>query len=260
MTTERIPSMLPEHMTEGGLFAGPGVVKAIKWALWDYGGTVSNAVPALIMTIQPPDGDAIEQVWSAGDASKFVPSNDGTHLTAVGTADELSKSCNVYHLNTELLNNGFPRDKAAAYQADCRVLVGMDADWSRKEIKRDGLPPRAPSPTGQPERKPSVLVPGPIRAIPGLGIGAVANTVVGGAPAAPVANGNTEALALVVAAAEAALGTKNPTHRKDVAKVIYSVHGDDPNHDAALDLLYEDTGVQALSSSGISLNGEELSK
>jgi hypothetical protein len=131
-------SIRPSEMVEGG---GAPVdqnltVKAAKFAFWDYNGTAPQTTAAKL-DFTTDEGVEYTQYYSVGDTSKFVPSQDGKSLVAVGSSPGIRKSSNFAILMDNMVNSGFPENKLGN---DVSVLDGLYAYWiGVPEPKRSGL-------------------------------------------------------------------------------------------------------------------------
>ena len=109
----------------------------VKFVMFDYAGK-AQAVPALSVGLKDVDTDeVVEQCWSMGKASDWMPAPDGKSLIKVGKADSLGKNSNGMLLLTSLLNAGFDEAKISD---DITVLSGMVAHMIRVPApERKGL-------------------------------------------------------------------------------------------------------------------------
>ena len=99
-----------------------------KFAMFDYGGS-TQPVPALKLALDPMDGSTpLEQYWSMGKATDWMPSDDGKELVPIGRATELTDSTNGMILLTSIVNAGFPESKL---EDDISVLEGMECHVNR---------------------------------------------------------------------------------------------------------------------------------
>jgi len=105
-------SFNPETFVDGGGLLDDAIVTVVKarTVMFDYKGTQDPA-PALLLVLQPEDGDPIDQYWTCGKAADWKPSEDGKSMVPIGTARAIVKSSNVGILMMSLVNSGFPGDK-----------------------------------------------------------------------------------------------------------------------------------------------------
>ncbi len=135
---EKGASLKPSGFIEGGgLLDNVDVVwKNPRFEMWDYAGK-GPSIPALAIDLEPDEGEAITQYWSAGNADDWSPSKDGTKLVPTGKASSLSKSSNVYQLLKSLVEADFPEDKM---EDDVSIYEGMKCHMVRiKAPDRPGL-------------------------------------------------------------------------------------------------------------------------
>jgi hypothetical protein len=138
MAKEKGASLNPDNFIEGGgLLDNVDVVwKNPRFETWDYAGK-GPSIPALAIDLEPDEGDAITQYWSAGSSDDWNPSKDGTKLVPIGKASSLSKSSNLYQLLKSIKDAGFPEDKM---EDDISVYEGMGCHMVRvKAPERPGL-------------------------------------------------------------------------------------------------------------------------
>jgi hypothetical protein len=89
------------------------VVKSAEIAMFDYAGTRPDAVPAIKFTLGIEDGEDVEQYWSVGKASDWMPSEDGKKLVAIGRATQINASSNAAILLKSIVDAGFPENKVS---------------------------------------------------------------------------------------------------------------------------------------------------
>ena len=134
---EQRVSLNPETFSEGG-----GLIDDVdvtfsncQFEMKDLAGG-TNLNPYLSIDLESDDG-TVTQYWSCGGKDKFVTSNDGKALVAVGTATTVNKGSNLGILLTSLVNAGFPPDKIGE---DIDIMDGMKCHVIRvPEPKRPGL-------------------------------------------------------------------------------------------------------------------------
>ena len=95
-------------------------------------------VPLFVkMHLVPAEGDEVDQWWSAGDSSKFQPSEDGLSVVRVKGTGGLGQGTNAAILFRSLVDAGFPEDRMTGID----VLPGTVAHFRRIAApKRSGLP------------------------------------------------------------------------------------------------------------------------
>lgn len=99
-----------------------------KFQMFDYGGS-TQPVPALKLALDAMDGSSpLEQYWSMGKATDWMPSDDGKELVPIGRATELTDSTNGMILLTSLINAGFPESKL---DDDISILEGLECHINR---------------------------------------------------------------------------------------------------------------------------------
>lgn len=160
MSKEKGASLNPDTFLEGGgLLDNVDVVwRNPRFEMWTYPNTTITT-PALAVDLEPDEGEAVTQYWSAGNADDWNPSKDGTKLVPIGKASSLSKSSNLYQLLKSIKEADFPIDKM---EDDVSIYEGMKCHMIRmKAPERPGLK--------QKERKyeASVLVVDTIIQLPG---------------------------------------------------------------------------------------------
>lgn len=107
----------------GGLISDVDVVfQEVKFAMWDYNGSIPVANPAVMVKMTEEDGTEHVQYWSAGQSKDWVASDDGKKLVAVGNASGINSSSNAGILLTSIINAGFPEDRVTD---DIGVFQGM---------------------------------------------------------------------------------------------------------------------------------------
>src|SRR5574343_428545 len=157
---EKTASLRPSDFSEAtGLFEGVGEITDAMFVTWDYGGEGPD-IPAAKFTIQPEEGDEIEQYFSCGKDSDWKPSKDGSRLLAVGRATGINTSSNFALLLASMVNAGYPEDKMTDNIKD---FIGLIANWMRVPApKRPGLKPKE----GQEQRERTILTVGDVIKLP----------------------------------------------------------------------------------------------
>lgn len=246
-------SLKPSEMTEGtGLIDDVDATwKECSFEMFDYGGKVSQPVPALKAVLETDDGEEVEQFWSMGASKDWIPSDDGKRLIAVGSATTLKSSSNGAILLTSLVNAGFPEDKIGD---DIGVFEGMVAHMVRIPApKRPGLK-RQPREDGR-EYEQTILTVGEIITLPWekkKAKGAPKKTAAKGAPKkaaakkaeAPADDDVNEAAVGFMMAALAEAGDEGLT-KKELPTKAFQALKDDPNRNAIVQLVYQDEFLES---------------
>ncbi len=160
MAKEQTASLKPSDFSEAtGLWEGIGTVTAAVFETWDYGGEGPDT-PAAKFTIQPEEGEEVEQYFSVGKLADWKPSKDGSRLLAVGRATGINTSSNFALLLASLVNAGYPEEKMTD---DIGDFVGLVANFMRIPApKRTGIKPKE----GQEDRVKTILTVGEIIKLP----------------------------------------------------------------------------------------------
>jgi hypothetical protein len=160
MAKEKSASLRPSDFSEStGLWEGIGVISEAEFVIWNYGGEGPNT-PAAKFTIQPEDGEEVEQYFSCGKESDWIPSKDGSRLMAVGRATGINTSSNFALLLASMVNAGYPEDKMTDSIKD---FIGLNANWMRVPApKRPGLKQKE----GQEQKERTILTVGDIIQLP----------------------------------------------------------------------------------------------
>jgi hypothetical protein len=105
---------------------------------YDYDGKVDHEVLALGVQFVDDNGKEINQYYSAGELTFFVPSDDGSMAIPVADKQMLSDSCNAARLIMSLLEVGVPEDFLAT--GNVKSWVGMKLHMKQiAQPKRQGL-------------------------------------------------------------------------------------------------------------------------
>lgn len=143
-------SFRPSLAVQSGLLEDVDVlILECGFVLWDYNGTQQPG-PALQCNFMDLEGKVHQQYFSAGDKEYFVPSDDNSTLTQVGTKAGLSNSTNFMKFMESIVNCGFPEDQL---DGPITVLNGLELHLIRKIIERKGLVQNARP--GEKEKKPT---------------------------------------------------------------------------------------------------------
>ncbi len=254
-------SIRPSEAVEGGAVPVDRNLtwKECRFNLFDYtkkdgsivqkqDGSGPATTTALRVTLVDDDGLEMEQQYSAGDPERFVPSEDGMTLVAVGSATSLSKSSNLYLLLNALVNAGFPENKIPE-DGNCGVFEGLYAYHIGMPMpKRSGLAQVAPV---EGARVPLISVPSEIHTLPwdakkGARKGTKAATPAAGAE-------DTDASADAVTLVTKLLEDADAVTRQAVATA--AIKG---KQKAVAKLVFTDEFEVALMANGMSLDGEDI--
>lgn len=247
-------SLKPSDATQGGAIieSGDVTIESVRTALWDYQGKIPVPQPALAVTIDAGEQGKFTQMYSAGKAEQFVPSDDMRRFIPVGGAPGINQNTNAMMFLVSLVNAGFPEDKIGD---DVAVFDGTRCHMHTvPQPKRPGLT--------NAEGK-TVLVVDKIHSLPWE---AAAPTAPKAKAAAPKAAAKPAAVAAPVqqqaAAASVSAPAADPTSplwaqategvlslvtskggsllKKDIAGLAFSLFAKDPNRNALVQLMYKD--------------------
>jgi hypothetical protein len=231
--------------------------KECRFNLFDYktkAGDVVATTCALRINYVDDDGQEFEQQYSVSDPERFIPSQDGKTLVAVGSAEVLSKSSNFYVLMNALVNAGFPENRL---EDDVSTLDGLITyNIGMPMPKRAGLASSEPAEGG---RERILSVPDRVIKLPwekGKGKAAPAKAK---APATDEGDDEevTEAALAFVADAVEEIGTIT---RQQLATRLFKKEAKNPNKDAIATLLFKPEFQANLLANGYTVDGEEVSK
>lgn len=141
-------SLNPEDFTSGGLLDDVDVrFESCRFTEWDYNGAVDHPVLALLVVMKyadPATGQeaSADQYYSAGELSRFYPSEDGSHAVAVAGSKGLAGGTNSAILIKSVIDAGFPVDQFG--DGDVSKMEGLVA-----HINRIAQPKRGGRITGQ---------------------------------------------------------------------------------------------------------------
>lgn len=98
-----------------------------------------DSVPLFVKAhLVPVEGEPLDQWWSAGDSSKFQPSDDGKSAVRVKGSGGIGSGTNVAALFRSIVDAGFPEDRITG---DLSCFEGMVAHVRQvAQPKRKGLP------------------------------------------------------------------------------------------------------------------------
>jgi|SRR5882757_4353334 len=134
-------SLNPDDFTQGGLLDDMDVTfLECRFTEWDYNGTADKPALCLLVTMEYDDqGEAKtqEQYYSAGDLSRFIPSEDGKRAISVAGARGLNSNTNAALLLKSVIEQGFP--VANFGDGDVSAMDGMQCHINRvPQPKRGG--------------------------------------------------------------------------------------------------------------------------
>ena len=141
-------SLNPDDMLQGGLPTDfRGTITAAAYVKWDYNGAIEEPVLGAKLTIEPADGEDVnqgnpfEQVWSAGNIKDWSPADEdgdeqeeGAYAIPVGKKAAMNNNTNFAHLLKAVLDSGgkiFTSKMLSEAGGNIEVLVGLDAHWDR---------------------------------------------------------------------------------------------------------------------------------
>lgn len=106
-------SLKPSEASTGGAVIDDVdvLIASCRFRLWDYNGKIPAPILGLAVGYVDDEGNAAEQVYSAGETKHFVPNEDGTEAVQVGTIPTLNDNTNAMAFLVSLVNAGFPEDK-----------------------------------------------------------------------------------------------------------------------------------------------------
>lgn len=258
-------SIRPSDFVEGG--AVP-VDKNLLWKecrfnKFDYTtkeGKIVATTLALRVTYIDDDGGEYVQQYSAGDLERFQPNpaDGGKTLIAVGTAQALSKSSNMYILLNALINAGFPENRIPE-DGNVSVLDGLYTfNIGLPEPKRSGLV-RAVA-EGETVRERVLSVPSQILRLPWEKKGAKAGKAPAkGKPPVTEEESDDDITDLAIAFVGKHL-VDGATTRQKVAVAVFKDLAKDPNKDAIATLIFKPEFQGALLANGYTVDGEKISK
>jgi len=255
-------SIRPSEMTEGGAVPVDQNlrVKEARFVLFDYQGKAKTTTAAMLVLVSD-DGVEYIQHYSAADPTRFIPSQDGKQLIAVGSASSISKSSNFHMLMSNLVSAGFPENKLGS---DISALEGLYAYWiGVPEPSRPGLQRTAE----QESRQKVVLCPSQIHNLPWEKKAAKPKPPVAQSaqlsmqsPAQPAqspaqSDGYTSLAAQFVRGLVDELGSIT---RQDLAVRVFKDLSKDPNRDQIATLVFSPALPALLIANGMKLDGEVI--
>ena len=237
-------SLKPSEASEGGAFPrGYLTVTAAKFGEHHYMTKDGNGNPtpslndqgkptitmAAIITLENETGDQFEQVYSIGRPDRYTVSADGQVLEG----GLLSKACNFYKLMTEVVNQGYPEGSIKDNLSE--TFVGMSAYWDEM-------------PNGQR----TLIVPQGQLTLPG------ANGTGPAAPAAPAA-APADMVAKAVELVQAGIAANGSMTRQQLGGEAFNQNLDASNQQALMNVIFDQSLVDALAAVGITLDKETFS-
>lgn len=254
-------SIRPSEFVEGGAVPVDMNLlwKECRFNLFDYAGKAKATTAARIKYVSD-GGTEYDQQYSVGDPERFIPSQDGKTLVAVGEAQSLSKSSNFSVLMNALINAGFPENKLPE-SGDISVLDGLYTfNIGLPEPKRSGLA----RPVEEGARPKVMSVPSQILRLPwekkgGKKVAAKVATEdeggeEGGEGDEAIAK---KALDLVAKAVKTGGGT---TTRQKIGVAVFKDLAKDPDKDAVASTIFSAEFQGTLLANGYKISGEEVSK
>jgi len=237
-------SLKPSEASEGGAFPrGYLTVTAAKFGEHHYmsknkDGSLTPSLNdqgkptitmAAIITLENETGDQFEQVYSIGRPDRYTVSADGQVLEG----GLLSKACNFYKLMTEVVNQGYPEGSIKDNLSE--TFVGMSAYWDEM-------------PNGQR----TLIVPQGQLTLPG------ANGTGPAAPAAPAA-APADMVAKAVELVQAGIAANGSMTRQQLGGEAFNQNLDTANQQALMNVIFDQSLVDALAAVGITLDKETFS-
>lgn len=136
-------SFRPSEMVRGGLLNDVDVeIMAAATCIWDYNGGGPDTL-AVVLDLQPvdaqgePDGEVVQQFWSAGNPKDFTPDDAGLTFLPQGTKKQLTTGSNWGMFINSLCERGFPEERIGN---TIDFLVGLRAHVTRlPSPKRAGI-------------------------------------------------------------------------------------------------------------------------
>ena len=238
-------SLRPSEASEGGAFPrGYLTVTAAKFGEYHYQtkDQQGNPTPALdenkkpiismaaIITLENETGDQFEQVYSIGRPDRYTVSADGQVLEG----GILSKSCNFYKLMTEVVNQGYPEGSIKDNLSE--TFVGMSAYWDEM-------------PNGQR----TLIVPQGQLTLPGV------NGTAPAAPTAAPAAAPADMVAKAVVLVQAHVAANGSMTRQQLGGEAFNQNLDTTNQQALMNVIFDQSLVDALAAVGITLDKETFS-
>ena len=240
-------SLRPSEASEGGAFPrGYLTVTAAKFGEYHYMSKdpQGNPTPALdenkkpivsmaaIITLENDTGDQFEQVYSVGRPDRYTISPDGQVLEG----GVLSKNCNFYKLVVECVNQGYPESNIKDNLSE--TFVGMSAYWDE-----------------MPNGTRTLIVPQGQLTLPGANGTGPAAPAASAAPAAAPADMVAKAVELV----QAGIAANGSMTRQQLGGEAFNQNLDTANQQALMNVIFDQSLVDALAAVGITLDKETFS-
>jgi len=235
-------SLKPSEASEGGAFPrGYLTVTAAKFGEHHYMTKDGNGNPtpslndqgkptitmAAIITLENETGDQFEQVYSIGRPDRYTVSADGQVLEG----GVLSKACNFYKLVVECVNQGYPESSIKDNLSE--TFVGMSAYWDEMNVGGTR----------------TLIVPQGQLTLPGVN---------GTAPAAPAA-APADMVAKAVELVQAGVAANGSMTRQQLGGEAFNQNLDASNQQALMNVIFDQSLVDALAAVGITLDKETFS-
>lgn len=202
---DEVVGFAPDEMSEGGgLVDDVDATLTFEFVQFDYNGTVAVPVPALHvhMVAALEGGEAeYEEYYSAGDASRLQPKEDGTGVTAMIEGAKITKDSKCGQFFKSLCD-AHGSQEILLGRTNIKTLDGISVHLNRRPDKdRPGLQP-AKDTKG---RQRTILLVTKINAMPGAKALAKAGAakVAPGAKPAPAGKADADVTAATIAAIEA---------------------------------------------------------
>jgi len=238
-------SLRPSEASEGGEFPrGYLTVTAAKFGEYHYmtKDPQGNPTPALdenkkpiismaaIITLENETGSQFEQVYSIGRPDRYTVSPDGQVLEG----GVLSKNCNFYKLMTEVVNQGYPESSIKDNLSE--TFVGMSAYWDEMNVGGTR----------------TLIVPQGQLTLPGV------NGTAPAAPAAPIPA--ADMIAKAVELVQAGVAANGSMTRQQLGGEAFNQNLDSASQQALMNVIFDESLVNALAAAGIKLEGETFTK
>jgi hypothetical protein len=226
-----------------------------RFKLYDYknkaGEIVATTVAAVIKYIDDDKGE-YEQAYSVGDPARFQIVNDGKNLKG----PPINRSCNYYHLMTNLLSAGFPDNKLSN---DISALDGLYTyNIGMAEPKRAGLE-KAPSADGTAARVKMLSIPSKVLRLPWEKKGAKASAAAKTSKA-PVAEDTGDVVAAAIDFVKEAIPEGESMARQDLAVKVFKDLAGKPNQNAIASIIFKAEFSGALIANGFGIDGEVITR
>ena len=241
-------SLKPSEASEGGEFPrGYLTVAAARYSEYHYmtKDPQGNPTPALdanqkpivsmaaIITLEKDNGRQFEQIYSVGRPDRYTVSADGQVLEGA----PLNTQCNFYRLIVECINQGYPEERMGVNLSE--VFVGLRAYWD--EV---------------PQGQRTLILPQGELGPPGV------NGTAPAAQAAPAAQGTSPSADMVAKAVElvqAGIAQNGSITRQQLGQAAFGQNLDNVSQVALMNVIFDQSLVNALSAVGVTLQGETFS-